>query len=108
MPVVTRDHFGLRTSDPRSQAFHRLGPDQVRQARLHIASFNGKFGPTVPCLASLMLWKGTLAGGLWSSRKTVVPEFVKLISGGENVFETPLNGVGADGSWTDFVLGGRH
>jgi hypothetical protein len=45
---------------------------------------------------------------LWSTRKTVVTEFVKLISRRENVFETPLNGVGTDGSWRDFILGGKH
>jgi hypothetical protein len=47
-----------------------------------------------------------MAGGLWRSRKTVVPEFVNLISRRENVFEIPLNGVGADGSWSDFIMGG--
>ncbi|RDW57752.1 hypothetical protein BP5796_12553 [Coleophoma crateriformis] len=90
MPVVTRDIFGLRTSDPASQALHEtLVRGQSRQARLHIASFNG-----------------TLAGGLWSSRKTVIPELVNLIDQDENIYETPLNGVGADGSWEDFIRGG--
>jgi hypothetical protein len=39
MPVVTRDAFGLRTSDPSSQTFDRHTP---RQPRLLAVSFNGK------------------------------------------------------------------
>ncbi|KAH8590660.1 hypothetical protein B0O99DRAFT_691438 [Bisporella sp. PMI_857] len=60
-----------------------------RQARLHVVSFNG-----------------TWAGGVLSSRKTVIPEFVKLIADHENVFETPINGVGTDVNLFDRIIGG--
>lgn len=50
--------------------------------------------------------KGTWAGGVFSSRKTVVSEFVKLISEHENVYETPVDGVGSDGSWVNWIIGG--
>lgn len=42
-----------------------------------------------------------------SSHKTVVAEFVKLIADHENVFETPVNGVGSDVSWVDRAIGGK-
>jgi hypothetical protein len=45
MPVVFRDEFGLRTSDPRSEA-----PEATRQARLHVASFNGKSRQNILCI----------------------------------------------------------
>jgi hypothetical protein len=46
MPVVSRDEFGLRTSDPRSEAF-----SLPRQARLHVASFNGKPRQNFRCIS---------------------------------------------------------
>lgn len=36
----------------------------------------------------------------------MVPEFVKLISEHENVFEIPVNGVGSDVNWVDRIIGG--
>ncbi|KAK8029858.1 hypothetical protein PG993_011149 [Apiospora rasikravindrae] len=60
-----------------------------RQPRLHFVSFNG-----------------TWAGGVLGCRKTVVSEFVKLISTHENVFETPINGVGSDIGFIDRIVGG--
>ncbi|KAK8112838.1 hypothetical protein PG984_013364 [Apiospora sp. TS-2023a] len=60
-----------------------------RQPRLHFVTFNG-----------------TWAGGVLSSRKTVVSEFAKLISIHENVFETPINGVGSDIGFIDRIVGG--
>ncbi|KAK0744875.1 hypothetical protein B0T21DRAFT_94333 [Apiosordaria backusii] len=62
---------------------------QQRPPRLWIASFNG-----------------TWAGGVRSSRKTVVSELVDLISEDENVYEVPLNGVGSDGDLIDKIKGG--
>ncbi|KUJ24005.1 uncharacterized protein LY89DRAFT_727055 [Mollisia scopiformis] len=44
--------------------------------------------------------------GVLSSRKTVVSEFVRLISEHENVFEIPVNGVGSDVNWVDWIVGG--
>ncbi|KAK7959653.1 uncharacterized protein PG986_004507 [Apiospora aurea] len=61
-----------------------------RQPRLHFVSFNG-----------------TWAGGVLSCRKTVVSEFVTLISAHENVFETPINGVGSDIGFIDRIVGGK-
>ncbi|KAK6836555.1 hypothetical protein PG987_007050 [Apiospora arundinis] len=61
-----------------------------RQPRLHFVSFNG-----------------TWAGGVLSSRKTIVSEFVKLVSVHENVFETPVNGVGSDIGFIDRIVGGE-
>ncbi|KAF8850951.1 hypothetical protein BDZ45DRAFT_679467 [Acephala macrosclerotiorum] len=79
MPVVTRDG-SRRTSDP----------EQCRPARLLVVSFNG-----------------TWAGALWNPRSTVVPAFVDCIDADcENVVEIPVNGVGVDGSWMDYVMGG--
>ena len=43
----------------------------------------------------------------FSSRRTAIPEFVKLISDYENVFEIPVNGVGSDVNWIDKFIGGK-
>jgi hypothetical protein len=37
----------------------------------------------------------------------VIPEFVKLIADHENVFETPINGVGTDVNLFDRIIGGK-
>ncbi|KEY72245.1 hypothetical protein S7711_00244 [Stachybotrys chartarum IBT 7711] len=60
-----------------------------RQPRLYVVSFDG-----------------TWAGGVLNSRRTVVSEFVKLISDHENVFEVQVNGVGSDISILDRIFGG--
>ncbi|KAJ8116742.1 hypothetical protein ONZ43_g4373 [Nemania bipapillata] len=60
-----------------------------RPPRLYVVSFNG-----------------TWAGGVLTSRKTVVSEFVKLIADHENAVEIPVNGVGSDIGIVDRVLGG--
>ena len=83
-----------------------------RQPRLHVVSFNGTSPSSPRAIHPILLEAdpaclGTWAGGVLSSRKTVVSEFVKLISDHENVFEIPLNGVGSDINLVDRVVGGK-
>lgn len=64
-------------------------------------------GLFVACLKWLSYCTGTWAGGVLTSRKTIVSEFVKLIADHENAVEIPLNGVGSDIGIVDRILGGK-
>ncbi|KAK4177080.1 hypothetical protein QBC36DRAFT_372484 [Triangularia setosa] len=50
--------------------------------------------------------RGTWAGSVRSSRKTVVSELGGLISADENICEVLVNGVGSDGDMVDKIKGG--
>lgn len=54
------------------------------------------------------MYIGTWAGGVRSSRRTVVSELRSLIDQRENVFVIPINGVGSDDSLLDWLRGGAY
>ena len=86
-----------------------MSPQDSRQSRLHVVSFNGNIIELHLGSAHVLIPDaGTWIGGVLSPRKTVVSELVKLIYVEENVVEIAVNGVGSDISVVDRVLGGNE
>ncbi|KAK9772948.1 putative Tle1 phospholipase domain-containing protein, partial [Seiridium cardinale] len=118
---VRGDHYVVRTcqghcgevstyNDHTAQLSLRTGGGTIQKTKERKEETSVGQSSAAARTVMLRFWSsgttGTWAGGVLSSRKTVVSEFVKLISDHENVVEVPVNGVGSDIGALERIKGG--